>query len=400
MHPLWSLVRRRGARGSAQLSSQVVREAILRHGLNARRALALADTLEAEGKLLEAVEALQTANRLRRNPVTERRLTRLRRAAFALIDRSSPLPAWPPLVPQASWPGLGPTPAGVVGSGVRPEASVASETGSEFTAESPGPPVVTAAQLTAALLRYGILRHGCILVRGLVGVERVKRLVEVIEHAFAAYDAHAAGAPVERTAPWFDPIEGLPNAGYVRSFVRNETGVLTGDSPRALYELLETIADLGLDRLLTSYLGERPALSLEKCTLRRAEPTQTGNAWHQDGAFIGDDIRSINAWFSLSRCGRTAPGLDIIPIRVDRILPVGTPGALYSWDVSADVVRAECPGPFWRPEFEPGDVLFFDHFCIHRTGVNPATMAERRWAIESWFFAPSVYPKSQTPLVV
>jgi len=56
--------------------------------------------------------------------------------------------------------------------------------------------------------------------------------------------------------------------------------------------------------------------------------------------------------------------------------------------------------PIWRPEFEPGDVLFFDDRCLHRTAAELG-MPNVRYAIESWFFAPSVYPTgTSTPLVV
>ena len=395
MKALLSTLRKTAARGALNPAGvAALQEVILERGLNAARALALADALEGEGRLVEAVAALQTANRLRRDAAIERRLVRLRRAAFASIDRSLPPPAWPPSVREDDWSALPPERAPHA-------ASDAAGGNSEFCRDSPGPAVIPAARLTPGLLRAAILKHGCVLVRGLVEPVRVRRLVANIDRAFAAYDAHAAGTPIARTTPWYDPLENIPEADYLRSFTRVENGVLTGDSPRALYEFLETVADLGLDRLITAYLGERPALSLQKCTLRRAEPQHTGNAWHQDGAFIGPQIRSVNVWFSLSRCGRTAPGLDIVPVRIEPILPVGTPGALYSWDVSEAVVREAYPrGPFWRPEFEAGDALFFDHLCIHRTALDPATMTERRWAIESWFFAPSVYPDTQTPLVV
>ena len=43
--------------------------------------------------------------------------------------------------------------------------------------------------------------------------------------------------------------------------------------------------------------------------------------------------------------------------------------------------------------------MLFDHLCLHRTAIEP-TMKKTRYAIESWFFAPSVYPDpvKQVPL--
>jgi hypothetical protein len=54
--------------------------------------------------------------------------------------------------------------------------------------------------------------------------------------------------------------------------------------------------------------------------------------------------------------------------------------------------------PPCRPVFEPGDVLLFDDLFLHRTAVDPA-MTRDRYAIETWFFAPSAYPAGQIPLV-
>ena len=51
-----------------------------------------------------------------------------------------------------------------------------------------------------------------------------------------------------------------------------------------------------------------------------------------------------------------------------------------------------------RPVFEPGDALLFDNMLLHRTAAD-ATMTQARYAIESWFFAPSRYPNDQLPLV-
>jgi hypothetical protein len=41
--------------------------------------------------------------------------------------------------------------------------------------------------------------------------------------------------------------------------------------------------------------------------------------------------------------------------------------------------------------------MLFDHFFLHRTGI-PAAIAKDRYAVESWFFAPSAYPVQQVPL--
>jgi len=357
---------RRKECGGSGASAAAWREVILERGLDADRARALGDALEAEGRQLEALEACVVANRLRRDPALERRLVRLRHAAFAHLDRSSP-PAWPPFVPE------GPPTVGL-------------------------PPVLTPSQLTPNVLRNGIFRHGLVLVRGFVSPPRVARLIATIDRAFEAHDACAKGGG---TSPFFDPLEVIPNGEAMRGWVRDGQGVLTADSPRALFEFLETVHELRLDELLHGYFSDRPALSAEKCTLRRVDNTPSFASWHQDGAFMGQGLRTVNAWFALSRCGRDAPGLDIVPLRIDHLLPTGGEGAIFDWSVSEQTIARELPGiPVWRPEFEAGDVLLFDDLCLHRTAVDSG-MTKPRYAIESWFFSLSAYPvDTQTPILV
>jgi hypothetical protein len=237
--------------------------------------------------------------------------------------------------------------------------------------------------------------------RGLVPRDRVDALVAGIDRALAACDESLAGAPEPETAPWFVPFtpkRGEYRVGGRRNWVRASGGVWTADSPRMLYELLELIDDTGVGELIAEHLGERPALSANKCTLRRV-PITTNTDWHQDGAFLGEQVRTIDLWLALSPCGRDAPGLDIVPRRIDHVVETGTEGAYFDWSVSPTVV-AEVAGDteVIRPEFEPGDALLFDHLLLHRTAAGPE-MTRERYAIETWFFAPSAYPNGQIPLV-
>lgn len=360
--------RRRSAEPPVPADAASLRERILRDGLDAARARALGDALEAEGRLIEAVDALVTANRLCRDPDVERRLVRLRHAAFATLDRSLPAPAWPPYVPE------------------------------DLPGAAPGPPALVPAELTPGALRNGILRHGCVWARGLVPPARVSRLRDTIDRVFDAYDAWLAGSGASEH---FEPLGAVLGGDAARGWVRDGGGVLTADSPRGLHEFLETVHELRLDALIAGFLGERAALSAEKCTLRRVDSTPKYASWHQDGAFMGNGIRTVNAWFALSDCGREAPGLDVIPCRLDGLLTTGGEGAIFDWSVSEQTIARELPGiPIWRPEFRAGDVLLFDHHCLHRTAVDPG-MTKLRYAIESWFFAASVYPVgTQTPILV
>jgi hypothetical protein len=344
-------------------------------------ALAAADKLAADGRFLDAVSLLAEANRQERNADIELRLVQLRNEAYAELDRS----------PTASpWPDDNPLP----------------RTGDEAL------PPIDRSQLTPAAVRDSIMRYGCAFIPGLIPQEDVDLLVEGIDRAFEGSDQQASrGWSRETTGddpdadaatlPWYYRFEGageLKIKGETRKFVREGGGVWTVESPRMMSQFLEVLERAGLRPLIADYLGERPALTLKKSTLRRTSPLPFAD-WHQDGAFLGDGIRTVNLWLSLSHCGDDAPGLDLLPRRLDRIVETGSGGAIFPWSVGPGTVEEAAEGvEVIRPLFKPGDALLFDEMFLHRTATDE-TMTRDRYAIETWFFAPSVYPGDQIPFV-
>jgi hypothetical protein len=330
-------------------------------------AIERADVLTLQGRVFDAIDLLTDFNRTQRDGAVEHRLVRLRHDAFASVDCTPGRDAWPP-----DYPDLFPDVQGI--------------------------PEVQAADLTPEAVGAGILHHGSLLVRGLLSPPQVERLVDGIDKAIDLCDAGMNGAPVEETEPWYMPFNpGLGyNLGWGRRFVLDGGGLWTVDSPHVMFDLFELYEEVGLARVLTDYLGERPALSVKKCTLRRV-PITTGSDWHQDGAFLGEGIRTVNVWLTLTHCGDVAPGLDLVAKRLPGVLETGTEGAKFDWSVGPGVVERVADDRIVRPIFEAGDALLFDDFNLHTTAVTPE-MTESRYAIESWFFAPSTYPHSQVPV--
>lgn len=246
-----------------------------------------------------------------------------------------------------------------------------------------GLPVVQSSQLDACVARAAIMRYGSLLVRNLLPLSDVGQLVAVIDSVFGAFDAG------DSDDAWFSPFPGRDESvDATRAWLRTKGGILTGDSPRATFEVAEIFTAAGIARLAEDYLGQAPILSLDKWTIRRGT-FESGIEWHQDGAFLGEQVSALNVWLALSACGTDAPSLDVIPRRLDEIVSTGTEGASYNWSVAEDVViRVAGPAGWRRPCFGPGDALLFDDKLLHRTGGN-AAMPLRRYAIETWFFAPS-----------
>jgi hypothetical protein len=331
------------------------------------------DALDSVEELYERIEALSHKNRAARDPQIERRLVGLRhRAGLELAGR----PAADLSYPAPDFDRLSD------GSGV---------------------PEVAPDELTPGLLRAALLRRGCLLVRGLVDAGQATRLVEGIDRAFEARDERKANRSADRA--YYERFEPVPkfDLGTERWWLEHNDGggVWSADSPRVMFDMFDTFERSGLRQLATEYLGERPAIGVNKCTLRRVTPDvgQGFSLWHQDGAFLGD-VRALNVWLSLSRCGDVAPGLDIVPRRLDHVLPTGTEGAVFDWSVSQTLVE-EAAGDVGiaRPIFEPGDVLLFDEMCLHSTAAEPE-MPNARYAIENWFFGPSGFPGNYAPMAV
>jgi hypothetical protein len=259
-------------------------------------------------------------------------------------------------------------------------------------------PDIAAGDVTPGLLRAGILRDGCLLVRGLVDRERAVRFASLIDRAYVERERVDAGDV--GTAGLYEPFEPHARFGSVmwRPWIKEGGGLLAADSPALAAEMFEMFAQAGVDRLASGYLGEPALISVHKTTLRKAEPSVSG-AWHQDGFFMGP-VRSLNLWLSLSRCGDVAPGLDIVPRRLDQYLATGTEGAELNWTIADEVARqAAGEAGVIRPIFEPGDALLFDELFLHKTG-SEESMPNPRYAIENWFFGGSGFPAEYAPLAV
>jgi Phytanoyl-CoA dioxygenase (PhyH) len=315
------------------------------------------------------IARLTEENEAQRDPELERRILKLRhRAGVALARDGSSTPRYPEpdfaSLPDGDLPEVGP------------------------------------ADVTPELLRAAILRSGALLVRNLVEPDEAARLAQEIDRAFAAREAHIAGEE-SNDGYYREFVADPPFALTERGWVTSASGIWAADSPAVLLDTLNTFEQAGLMKLATGYLGERPAISVNKCTLRRVRPDISGHGqalgWHQDGAFLGD-VRALNVWLSLSRCGDVAPGLDIVPRRLDHIAPTGTEGAAFDWSVSQSVAEeAAGDAAIRRPVFEPGDVMLFDELFLHATAADDK-MRNTRYAVESWFFGPSAFPEGYAPM--
>ncbi|MCB0976573.1 MAG: phytanoyl-CoA dioxygenase family protein [Acidimicrobiales bacterium] len=334
-----------------------------------RSTLDTANKLVEEGRSLDAIPLLSEATRRHDSAIAECKLASLRRKAFDEVGSASRFPEWPVDV-------------------------------EDLDTSDPHIPEIAPEELTGETLRRAIRSHGCLKIPGLLDAAQVEAFVDGIENALRVREERRDTPYKSEPNSWFAGLQ-LPKAegqSLSRNWIAGAGGLLACDSPRVLQLLFDTYEAVGLRKVLTEYLGERPILSANKCTLRKV-PLTANTDWHQDGAFIGQGIRAMNVWVALTDCGVDAPGMDLVPRRFEEIVETGTGGAIFDWAVGPDVVaELSADHPVVRPQFNAGDALLFDDLFLHRSAVSPE-MTKERYALESWFFAKTGYPSGQVPLV-
>lgn len=244
-------------------------------------------------------------------------------------------------------------------------------------------PEIGAEALSVPLLRERMKVARAVVVRGLIKAPEVALLSQGMERAFDAWDKP------DSDPEWFHAYPHQYSIAIARGWAREQGGVLAVECPPMLERLRQAIRNAGLEPFIESFLGETPVLSSAKTTLRLNPPETGGIGWHQDGAFLGENARTLNIWLALTPCGIDAPSLDIALSRKDAVVGAGEDDADYAWSVGELRAMRESP-MVATPVLEPGDAILFDHLCLHRTAVLKAT--QTRKAIESWFFAPGSLP--------
>lgn len=266
-------------------------------------------------------------------------------------------------------------------------------------------PEIPAGELTADRLKEALANDGALLVRNMFPVEVTETLTAAIDEVLAAADSpREIKSKLANT--YFNPPDNLVSImpekqmelAALRLFNHTAGAVMCAEAPCIAEALLQLYEEHGLKELITQYLGEPPVLSVKKWMLRRSELPVAEGGWHQDGAFMGRDINTINMWLPLTYCGGDtgAPGMDLVPLRLNDV--ASAQGAAFDWSVANDHVnkRFEENRPV-APVFNAGDVFFFDHLYLHRTQFRQ-DFNRLRYAIETWFFGSSSFSKSQIPV--
>ena len=261
-------------------------------------------------------------------------------------------------------------------------------------------PTCSLDDVTADVLRAAFADKGCLYLPSAIDKGTVATLRTAIEASHHALMDDSPDPRLHSLGKY--PTRGQAiNVAAAREFAKHAGACLAVDSPRALYLICDLFDRLGISALAEEFLGDTPFMSASKFVLWKAAPGGS-TEWHQDGRFLGDavDIQSVNIWTALSDCGETAPGMELVLKRLDNYI-LNSCDNVFDWSVADSQVdeRFREQVPVVTPKFNAGDMLIFDHWLLHRTHRDPS-MTDYRYAIESWFFADSAFPKGRTPLVV
>jgi hypothetical protein len=329
-----------------------------------------AEELSRAGRPVDAIDRLVAASREHRDPTIEIRLLRFREEAARAVEPEAGRSPWPPVYED-------PFPD-VVGR----------------------VPEIELAELRADVMGGAVAHHGALIVRNLLEPGHAQHVIEGIHRAKQQRDRNddPPAGDDERTS-WYVQYPLGPGIN-MRPRVEQFGGIWLADSPANTAFVLDVYAKRGVIPVVAEHFGERPCFSLQKSALRQLAPVFGPTGWHQDGAFLGADVRSMNVWTALSACGgdRPTPGLEIVPKRMAGLLPSDS-GIVRNSVASTLIDQTIAETPSVRPEFEPGDGILFDERLLHRTYL-PEHMTRDRYALECWLFAPSHPSPEYLPFLV
>ena len=136
------------------------------------------------------------------------------------------------------------------------------------------------------------------------------------------------------------------------------------------------------------------------CNLRRMHPRPTPDSmyssaapWHVDALWMKDKEFTLNFWVPFTPCGNDAPGLEFLLANETDVknhchynptIPAEPKGRMNTnpclnlKHFDNAVVDAQFnTTPHWAPQLNPGDILIFSNWAMHRTHFPPQSQHER-----------------------
>ncbi|PIQ23707.1 hypothetical protein COW36_20205 [bacterium (Candidatus Blackallbacteria) CG17_big_fil_post_rev_8_21_14_2_50_48_46] len=243
----------------------------------------------------------------------------------------------------------------------------------------------TAQDLSLPDLLQALEQAGCVRINGLFPQAVMTNLAQWSESAFAQFD-------YQRLTDTLDPLL-KDYFALVPHMINHLPGaclhLFKGDSD-FLYKLF--LASPLPDILHALYRGPFLYSSIHAVIRRQTlkEP-QWYTGFHQDGHFLNPDWKFLHCWSPLVSCGVDRPGLELIPAGLKAIRPLSQKpfrGEHFydnrDLDLESEILPYFPAESFWMEPMQPGDALFYDSFCLHRTYLT-SEMTQPRYNLEMRF---------------
>lgn len=241
------------------------------------------------------------------------------------------------------------------------------------------PPEYKISELSKPEFVQAIDTYGCVLIREAIPQTILSMYLERAKKAYAYRDEQFKRGEMP---------EGFINSMYRFGHV---AGTELDEEGERFSVIQKTVLSTPLIHYLVAYYNNDVGFIANNCLPRRQHPKEIKNPsvpYHQDAAFIGDTFFVLNCWTPLVPCGKDAPSLEVVLDGSIRSLikppylgeADKTPYEQISHEpqwVQEQYGDEKC----WHPEMEPGDVLVFSNFTLHRTYQTPM-MTEERISVE------------------
>lgn len=239
---------------------------------------------------------------------------------------------------------------------------------------------IEGSEMTTEWVMATLARYNCLIVRRFAADWVIAGILQRVQQAF---DLRQQEFEAGSSLPGKDFKHGLVPYLSLRDLD------LPGGPP---YQILSLIASSRLLPLFKHYLGTPMYCNIGESASRRVVPDRTGMylPFHQDG-FFNHQLRwpMLNCWVPLVACGKDAPGIDLLPVELQELLPVTSEekqrNAPYAFTES-EAYSMKYLDQLWHPIFEPGDILLMNPYAIHRTNGHPL-MKHTRYSLELRFTA-------------
>ena len=223
-------------------------------------------------------------------------------------------------------------------------------------------------------LKSALDRYGCCVVRNFVPLSKIDSIQRATEKVYQEMDQRMSSNTMSDSE-----FRHCYRYGIVRPF---EVAIDLSDGMKMDEAMLGIVYSSMLKLLLIEHFGPEINLLVPSSHVRRIKPG-TGVPFHQDSSVMKlHSTRILNCWFPLDKAGGDSPTLEVVPIGLKELLPMGdgTGDGLYSHlQISENTLDATNKlSQSWMPTMMPGDVLLLDSYTVHRTHQTAEMTTSRR----------------------